>query len=204
MGSTDVGGRRFANARGGRASLHLLRDCCPELFIAAVAALFPFFVAAQPFSSSQPLKPTMYIKDPDLARFATAVGFVFSLGDEEAFLLDDVRRSNFFFISLPGAIKDLRINPDALNMFEKGLAERISRDQVDSNECWIGSFTDSSGKAFVLGINNSDNGDVDIDRRCFLASLAFFDGFAVNKIEAFNDLTTPQITAEILRRLENR
>lgn len=147
------------------------------------------------------LRPVFYIKDEELTRFATAVSYLFSMKDLEAFFEQDVSRANFVFVSVPSLIKAGKVNTSLLDMFSDGVRKEISKYDSDTDECFIQEFTTSAGQTFVLALNVPENGPLDIDRKCVLAALSFFDEFSYATLQSFNTMSIAELTLSVLNRL---
>lgn len=146
-------------------------------------------------------QPVFYVEDEELARFSTAIGYSFALRNLEAFFVQDANKANFVFVSIPGLLKEKKIDPRLLDMFSEGVRNDITAFTSDSDECFVQSFTTSSGRTFVLGLNEPNNGPLDIDKKCFLLALAFFDDFSFASVESFDTDSIPELASTILNRL---
>ena len=169
-----------------------------------VALLFgligPDFVMAE---EKKILRPVFYIESQNLARFSSAVGYVFSIENETAYLEQNADQANFVFVSISGLIVNRKIQIKFLDMFSVGVARDIVAEKADSDECYIQEFTTSTGRKFILGLNEPNNGPEEIDRKCFLAALSFFDNFKYAAPADFDRASIVDLTANLLERLNN-
>lgn len=125
------------------------------------------------------------------------------MNDLEAFFEQDADRANFVFVSIPGLIQNRTVNTKLLDMFSTGVRNEISKYESDSDECFVQEFTTNVGRTFVLALNEPDNGPLDIDRKCVLLALSFFDNFSFATPEAFNTNSIPELTLSVLGRLNS-
>jgi hypothetical protein len=179
----------------------------PTLRLAKLAS-FVTGIAFLPISQSfadepKVLRPVFYVKDEELAKFATAVAYLYSMNDLEAFFEQNADRANFVFVSIPGLIQSRKVNTKLLDMFSEGVRNDISKHDSDSDECFVQEFTTNIGRKFVLALNEPDNGPLDIDRKCVLLALSFFDSFSYATPEAFDTNSIPELTLSVLSRLNS-
>ena len=176
----------------------------PAAKISAIVAL----VASSPATSVlaqelRSLQPVFYVEDEGLARYVMAVGYVFSVKDIEVFLQQDIEKANLIFVSIPGVMKGGEIHGEYLDMFGEGIRREITENRPDSSLCYILEFTKPDGQAFLLAINDPSNGTQELNQRCFLLSLSFFDDFTYAGKQKFDELPNQQLLLAILGRLNN-
>ena len=150
--------------------------------------------------SQNGLAPIYEISNPSLAHFAAAVGYIFSISDLRKYFTILPSEANFIFISKPRAIVFGKITLENLAMFDGAAKEQIGKFIADADECFVQPIFLDNTQRIILVINSSDNGPEDIDKKCFLLGLAFFDNYAVEEIEELNSLNVNEMTLKIINR----
>lgn len=181
--------------------------CFPQILVAAffllTGALYPAHVVAQ-VSSLKPtdntLAPMYEISSSTVTHFAAAVGYVFSLSDTDKYFSDKMSEINFIFVSKPSAIVSGKIDLSNLKMFQGKAKLDLAKFNADSDECFVQPIVMEDHQKIILVINSSENGPEEIDKKCFLLGLAFFDNYSANEIENLNTLNLNDMTMAILNR----
>ena len=148
------------------------------------------------------LSPMLAISDPALSDFANAAGYlyIFPRNDEQM----NQQRVNFIFISSRGALINDRINPEMLTMFDDHAIPQIMALDFDNDKCHVLALSTEKLGEIVLGVNDEAVGSEELNYRCFLLALAFFDGNVMNSpsgmsnIQDIGDRPVLEILAEIL------
>lgn len=181
--------------------------CFPQILVAVflllTGALYPTDVIAQ-VSDLKPadnkLAPIYEISNPKVSQFTSAIGYVFSLSDTNRYFSERMSEINFIFVSKPSAIVAGKIDLSNLSMFQGEAKRNLAQFNADSDECFVQPIVANDQQKIVLVINSSQNGPEEIDKKCFLLGLAFFDDYSIEEIENLNKLNLNDMTMAILNR----
>jgi len=150
--------------------------------------------------------PMLVISDLSLSDFANAAGYLY-MYPRNSFPPDE-DAVNFVFISSQNAITNERINPDVLTMFDDRAIKQILALDFFNDKCHVLALSSERLGEIVLAVNNESAGLTELNYRCFLLALAFFDGKMLNvdadpiSIQGLGDRPVLKILADILSNKE--
>jgi hypothetical protein len=174
-----------------------------SLFIGLLFIFSAHQIAAETVNNeidSKGLIPYLDISDPEVSNFAQAVGYIFALSDLSNYFSENPKEINLVFISKPSALVNGVIDRKYLKIFDKAAQDEIVKFRASSDECAVLPIEISDTQSIILSVNTSENGLVDLDKTCFLLSLAFFSNYSSREFEMLNKLNLSEKTLYILEK----
>lgn len=170
-------------------------------FLAVLYALILSLLADFVIAGDQlALRPVFYVSSDDLFRFAVSFGYAASVGDKNDFFNPEINGPNFIFISQKNTLVDGAINTEYLKMFSPSDRNIIAKFNARSDECFIQPIKTSKIDYMLLVLNNSENGPIEGDERCYLTALAIFWNMDPAIIETFGEMTLRKVMDRIVSR----